>query len=72
MNVKWLYFIYMYTLFIVILWFDFLFDLFFFLQFGRFVENDLWLIFKNGQFALKALNYDGSEVCTGSSLCVIL
>lgn len=63
----------MYTLFIVhvIFWFDFWFDLFIFLQFGRFVENDLWLIFKNGQFALKALNYDGSEVCTGSSLCMI-
>ncbi|XP_061177920.1 synaptojanin-1-like [Saccostrea echinata] len=28
----------------------------------RFVEADLWLIFKTGQFALKALNYDGTEI----------
>nr|XP_022328766.1 synaptojanin-1-like isoform X2 [Crassostrea virginica] len=28
----------------------------------RFVDADLWLIFKTGQFALKALNYDGSEI----------
>ena len=26
------------------------------------MDADLWLIFKTGQFALKALNYDGSEV----------
>lgn len=61
--------LYIVTLYIVIVWFDF-WCVFFILQFGRFVENDLWLIFKNGQFALKALNYDGSEVYTCSSLYV--